>query len=64
MAEKDEKPAVRDAKPDRERVADAIMTVSVVWIALGMYFFELYWILGGTLLFVTEVLTLPDPPKG
>ena len=63
MAEKDEKPTDRRENREREMLADVIMSAAVIWIALGMYFFELYWILGGTLLFVTEVLTLPDPPK-
>jgi hypothetical protein len=44
--------------------SDALMLIGTVWCAFGGFFFELYWVLGGTLLFIMGIMTLPDPEKG
>jgi len=44
--------------------SDFLMLVGAIWCAFGIRFFEFYWILGGTLLFIMGIMTLPAPKRG
>ena len=42
---------------------DYLMLIGLVWTALGFLFAQIWWAIGGSILFLMGVLSLPSPKR-